>query len=150
MTPTWTYDDGGSSLERKDCAVRAIAIAREVPYGAVCDELAPYIARERPRTRKRSHVHRGVRRVTIRRYLAAVGWQWIPTMGIRTGCRVHLRGEELPPGRLIVAVSKHMTAVIDGVIHDRHDPSRNGTRCVYGYWEEGNTSAESGRMLRCP
>jgi hypothetical protein len=24
--------------------------------------------------------------------------------------------------------------VIDGVIHDTFDPSRGGTRCVYGYW----------------
>jgi hypothetical protein len=24
---------------------------------------------------------------------------------------------------------------IDGVIHDTHDPSRNGTRFVYGYWQ---------------
>jgi len=24
--------------------------------------------------------------------------------------------------------------VIDGVIFDTHDPSRRGTRCVYGIW----------------
>jgi len=24
--------------------------------------------------------------------------------------------------------------VLDGVIHDTHDPSRGGRRCVYGYW----------------
>jgi len=24
--------------------------------------------------------------------------------------------------------------VIDGVLHDTHDCSRDGTRCVYGYW----------------
>ena len=22
----------------------------------------------------------------------------------------------------------------DGVVHDTYDPSRDGTRCVYGYW----------------
>ena len=31
-------------------------------------------------------------------------------------------------------LSRHITAVVDGVIHDTHDPSRKGTRCVYGYW----------------
>ena len=31
-------------------------------------------------------------------------------------------------GRLIVAVSKHMVAVVDGVIHDTSDCSRNGSR----------------------
>src|ERR1700730_2873392 len=48
---------------------------------------------------------------------------------------VGLRAKELPPGRLVVSVSKHLTAVIDGVIHDTHDPSRHGKRCVYGYWQ---------------
>jgi len=27
-------------------------------------------------------------------------------------------------------------AVIDGVINDTYDCSREGTRCVYGYWEK--------------
>ena len=53
---------------------------------------------------------------------------------IGSGCRVHLRAEELPPGRLIVSVSRHLVAVIDGVIHDTLDCSRNGSRCVYGYY----------------
>ena len=39
-----------------------------------------------------------------------------------------------PPGRLIVSVSRHLCAVIDGVLYDTHDCSRSGTRCVYGYW----------------
>lgn len=47
---------------------------------------------------------------------------------------------ELPPGRLVVSVSKHLTAVVDGVIHDRYDPSRDGTRCVYGYWRSHGDS----------
>ncbi len=63
-----------------------------------------------------------------------LGWVFVPTMGIGTGCRVHLRADELPRGRLIVNFSRHMSAVIDGVVHDIHDPCRDGTRCVYGYW----------------
>jgi len=55
-------------------------------------------------------------------------------MFVGQGCKVHLRAGELPKGRLIVAVSKHLVAVVDGVVHDNHDPSRNGKRCVYGYW----------------
>ena len=55
-------------------------------------------------------------------------------MSIGSGCRVHLRADEPPPGRLIVKISRHYTAVIDGVIPDTHDASRGGTRCVYGYW----------------
>ena len=37
--------------------------------------------------------------------------------------------------QIVVSVSKHLTAVIDGVIHDTHDCSRSETRCVYGYWQ---------------
>jgi hypothetical protein len=58
-------------------------------------------------------------------------------MHIGSGCRVHLRADELPPGRLIVEVSRHVVAVIDGVIHDLADPSRGGRRCVYGYFTRG-------------
>jgi hypothetical protein len=39
-----------------------------------------------------------------------------------------------PPGRLVVRLSKHVAAVVDGVLHDTYDCSRGGTRCVYGYW----------------
>jgi hypothetical protein len=56
-------------------------------------------------------------------------------MSIGSGCQVHLRADELPSGRLIVSVSRHVVAVIDGIIHDNHDCSRGGTRCVYGYWK---------------
>jgi hypothetical protein len=55
-------------------------------------------------------------------------------MFIGQGCKVHLREGELPMGRLVVNLSKHFTAVIDGVVYDTHDPTRDGTRCVYGYW----------------
>ena len=67
--------------------------------------------------------------------------------------KTHLLKGELPAGRLVVAVSKHYTAVIDGVIHDTHDPTRAMIwyeagkpprmthRCVYGYWTlKGSTT----------
>ncbi len=57
-------------------------------------------------------------------------------MSIGSGCQVHLRAKGLPTGRLIVQLSKHVAAVIDGVIHDTHNPSRRGTRCVYGYYSK--------------
>jgi len=67
--------------------------------------------------------------------LAKLGWRWVPTMGIGTGCRVHLRQGEVPmSGTIICKVSRHLVTVIDGIMHDTHDPSRGGTRCVYGYW----------------
>lgn len=63
-----------------------------------------------------------------------IGWKWIPRMQIGQGCTTHLRVGELPRGRLVVTVSRHLAAVIDGIIRDTHNPSRGGTRCVYGYF----------------
>lgn len=86
------------------------------------------------RKRKRSNSRTGVFRRTYQRYLESLGWCWISTIEIGSGCQVHLRASELPQGPLLVRVSRHLTAVIDGLIYDTHDCSRGGTRCVYGYF----------------
>jgi hypothetical protein len=133
-------DDGGRAAagfrgQTGDCVCRAIAIATEQPYAEIYAALNGAAQRERPRVgRKRSSARTGVQIPTIRRYLASIGWRWVPTMQVGQGCKVHLRAEELPSGRLIVSVSRHLVAVIDGVVHDTHDPTRGGTRCVYGYY----------------
>jgi hypothetical protein len=82
------------------------------------------------------HSRVGVHRATIKRYLIAQGWTFTPTMAIGSGCKVHLRADELPMGRLILSVSKHYVAVVDHAIRDLSDCSRQGTRCVYGYWSK--------------
>lgn len=84
----------------------------------------------------KSSARTGMPRVQYEKYLASIGWEWIPTMTVGSGCQVHLKAAELPAGRIIVKVSKHLCAVIDGVIHDTSDPSRGGTRCVYGYYRK--------------
>jgi hypothetical protein len=138
----WVENDGGRAEagykgSTGDCICRAIAIAAELPYQEVYDLLNEAAKRERPRGKtKRSSARTGVHKPTIKRVLTALGWEWTATMGIGTGCKVHLCAEELPSGRLIVSVSRHMVAVIDGVIHDLYDPAREGTRCVYGYWRK--------------
>lgn len=131
----WVYDDGGRAAagfkgDASDCVARAVAIATERPYAEVYDALAQ-IAKDQGGARS---ARNGVQRSVYDLYLLGLGWHWTPTMGIGTGCTVHLRADELPAGRLICSVSKHMVAVIDGVAHDTHDPTRDGTRCVYGYW----------------
>lgn len=65
-----------------------------------------------------------------------LGWQWNPTMTIGSGCTIHLAEDELPKGRIVVSLSRHCAAVIDGVLHDTYDCSRDGNRCVYGYYSE--------------
>lgn len=148
----WIKNDGGREAagfkgDAGDCVTRAIAIVTSKPYQEVYDALwaglEHHAATHRDRVAKRiargggrrgTTPRNGVARAVYQRYLATLGWRFIPTMGIGTGCKVHLRAEELPSGRIIARVSKHLCAVVDGIIHDTHDPSRNGTRCVYGYW----------------
>jgi hypothetical protein len=142
-------DDGGRKKAgykgiTGDCVIRAIAIALEKPYKEVYKEL-------QNRTKLYGEIHNdkvarsiqrrgiamyhGINRNVYESYLAENGWQFKAQMGIGTGCRVHLKKEELPKGRIIARLSRHLVAVIDGVIHDTHDCSRGGTRCVYGYYQ---------------
>ena len=141
-------NDGGRAFagykgEAGDCVTRAIAIATESEYDEVYDALfarsVEYGETKYNQVAKRiqakgSSPRNGSFKEVYRPYLESLGWKWIPTMGIGTGCKVHLKSEELPTGRLIVRVSKHITTVIDGVLHDTYDCSREGTRCVYGYY----------------
>lgn len=112
---------------------------------------------------KKSSARTGVWRKVYEHYLLGYcGMKWIPLMEVGKGCQVHLVEDELPMGRLICRLSGHLTAVIDHVIHDTFDPSRevhctrpndgqplrrgewlhpNGDvicsiqrRCVYGYF----------------
>ena len=137
------YNDGGRRKagykgSSGDCAVRAIAIATEKPYQEVYNEINELAKIERTsRKRKsKSSARNGVYKRLFYKYMEKIGWTWIPTMFIGSGCKVHMKKKELPLGRLILNVSKHYVAVIDGVINDTHNPSRNGTRCVYGYWKK--------------
>jgi hypothetical protein len=134
------YSDGGRKQAgfkgaTGDCVTRAIAIAASRPYQEVYDGLNTYKASMRQTKRVRgSSARTGVNKRIYGAYLKTRGWQWVPTMGIGSGCKVHLREGELPMGRLIVRLSGHLAAVIDGVLFDTMDCSRNGTRCVYGYY----------------
>lgn len=133
------YDDGGRATagyrgHTGDCVTRAIAIATRLDYQHVYDLINTAAQRERPRHRRRSNARTGVQKPTIRRVMADLGWTWHPTMAIGTGTTTHLRADELPTGRLVVQCSRHVVAVIDHAIHDTHDPTREGTRAVYGYW----------------
>ena len=158
----YKYNDGGRAEagykgHARDCVVRAIAIATETPYQEVYDDLKKanqeYADSKRTKRAKRikskgATPRNGNYRDVYQPYLESKGWVWKSTMGIGTGCNVHLHKDELPSGRLVVRVSKHLTSMIDGVIHDTWNPQRgsemvvkNGerikkkeTRCVYGYF----------------
>ena len=138
------YNDGGREAagyrgKTRDCVVRAIAIATSSPYQEIYDLVAGKSTTERTvRGRSKSSARNGVHKKTFKTLLADLGWQWVPVMSIGSGCSMHMTDGELPSGRVIVSLSKHLAAVIDGVLHDTDDCSRGGTRCVYGYWTKGS------------
>jgi hypothetical protein len=148
----FVHNDGGRAAagykgSTGDCAVRAIAIATGTPYQVAYDRINELAKRERRGKRKRkvSNARTGVYRPLMKKYMAELGWRWVPTMSIGSGCTVHARAEELPSGRIIVSARKHYAAIIDGVLHDIHDwttPTRWNVDsierdvypAVYGYW----------------
>jgi len=172
----WVFNDGGRAAagyrgRAGDCVVRSIAIASGRPYKEVYDALSHGARTQRPTKYskvKPSSARDGVEtsRRWFKDYMASIGFCWVPTMKIGSGCRVHLDAAELPSGRLVVVVSNHYTAVIDGVIHDTFDPRREvyctepyrepmpagywtndhvtmdhiKRRCVYGIWTLEDTS----------
>ena len=185
MKDEFVIDDGGrwgagftNKATAGDCVARAVAIASGRPYREVYERLAQGHATQRVTAKqlrgRRNHAvgaltaSHGIwtKRKWFRDYMAELGFTWVPTMEVGQGCKVHLDARELPTGRLVIAVSRHYTAMIDGVIHDAYDPRRDesfsfepdwgqplkpnqgrnqngvwtriGGRCVYGYWQKGD------------
>lgn len=115
----WGVSDRQSSAER---AWRTVLVGRceSANEGALGRRL------------KWKYTHRD----TLHAVLAEQGFEWVNCMRIDSGCTTRLTSSDLPAGRLVVRLSRHYAAVIDGVIHDTHDCSRGGSRCVYGYWRQ--------------
>jgi len=142
MAIHWKHSDGGRAeagykSSSSDCGVRAIANATGIPYATTYALVAHFSKGERQGKRKRgiSHPSKGIYRQCMDKVMAFIGWEWHPTMFIGQGCKVHLAHNELPDNcAMVVSLSKHYTAVINRVVHDTYDPSRNGDRCVYGYY----------------
>lgn len=122
------YSDGGRSLYYKarnigDCVTRAICNATGLDYKVVYRDLCKLAG---------GTVRNGTPPKTYKKYLSNLGWRWVPCMSIGSGCQVHIA--DLPMGTYIVRLSKHLTCVQDGVVFDTYDCTREGNRCVYGYW----------------
>jgi hypothetical protein len=164
----WVKDDGGrskSGIARGnkrdgvgDCVARAIAIATQRLYREVHDTLTAatvrYVAAASDgwaRWAKRRggvrvfHADHGVVDEVYGPYLEDLGWRFTSTKGLPRGRGVHLRADELPRGRLIVRLPRHLTAVIDGVIHDTNDCSEEGRRRIRGYWSAPSSKEASQR-----
>jgi hypothetical protein len=150
----WVEDDGGRRAAgygkpESDCVARAITIATDKPYSEVFEALkagATDYVRRWPRSETAGFIKksrsggdpaRGCYDAISARYLRSIGWQYTRTKG-----RLFLRADQLPRGRLIVAVNRHYVAVIDGVIHDTFNSGGAGKRPVKGYWTKGAEKAE--------
>lgn len=123
--------DGGRQAagykgEAGDCFVRAVAIATGREYREVYDLVNTLGGNART----------GVMKQVANDVMDYLGWQWTATMQFGKGCTTHLRADELPKGKIVTRLSRHYAAVIDGVLFDTHDSSRDGNRCVYGYWKQ--------------
>lgn len=152
MKRTFQYDDGGRGAagfkgDTGDCVTRSIAIVTGKPYKEVYDDLNilsdnKKLGWKKVKTaygtlyKKISSSRTGVLRPVYDKYLKSLGYDWVATMLIGQGCKIHVRADELPTGRLILRCSKHLTAMVDGIVYDTDDPSRGGTRCVYGYYQK--------------
>ena len=145
---TFIFNDGGRAEagykgQTGDCVCRSICIVTGKPYNEVYQALAEGNFTQR----KSKHSKKGKRtaangintkRKWFNEYMVSLGFKWVPTMFVGVGCKMHLKKEELPTGKIICNVSKHFVAVVDGVINDIYDCSREGTRCVYGYYYQPN------------
>jgi len=143
----FVFNDGGRAEagfkgKAGDCVCRSIAIATGKPYQEIYDVLANMneSTRKTKRTKKtagKKTADEGIytTRKAFKDYMVSLGFSWVSTMGIGTGCKVHLKAAELPMGVIIARVTRHYCCIIDGVINDTHDPSRGENRCVYGYWK---------------
>jgi hypothetical protein len=138
----WIRDDGGQPAGvRGGCVVRAIAIATGKPHREVHQELIEatrrYVSTHRNRVVewiKRSRGARGYDPLhgsyaeIYGPYLEKhLGWQ-------RVSYNARLRADELPPGRLIVEVHRHLVAVIDGLVHDTYNSGGAGRRPVKAFY----------------
>jgi hypothetical protein len=147
QVPRWVRTDGGRRAAGVgalgDCSVRAVAVATGKPYcevhAALVKAILRYVKTRRTRVAKWIKQSRGGRGFNpsygcyndvVETYLKSIGWEFTPTKGRK----IRLRADELPSGRLIVWVSGHFTAVVDGVIHDTFNSAGAGQRPVKGYY----------------
>ena len=126
------YDDGGRQdagyrgPSRGDCVIRAIAIATGKPYKKVLAELYD----RHKRHGIPFHPSQGTYPLAYGPYLKSLGFEFVKIEG-----KARFRRDNLPKRKiLIVSISRHLAAVMDGVLRDTWDSSKNGDALLIGYW----------------
>src|SRR5262252_3337517 len=116
---SWKYYDGGRAAaglpnsKRGDCVCRAIAIVTGYDYLKIAAFIDQEAQQERNRRNSprytRSSAEKGVKTHTLHRVMKKLGFRFIPTIAVGTGCQVHLHPSELPPyGRYVLRVTHHV------------------------------------------
>ena len=126
-------DDGGRAKagfkgDAGDCVTRAIAIAEGRDYAEVRADLMEATKEWRTTSRSRAakrcksnSVRNGTRAVVYRPYLESRGWTRKSL--VKFGCpeRKYMTPEDVPSGRVMVEMPKHIAAIIDHKLHDNWD-----------------------------
>lgn len=148
----WVYDNAGSQVEYRgslvaNSEVRAIALARAVPYAAVYADLYRrrkewIVGKEREKAgnrrvyaRSNRALREAIPRPVYEPYLIEHGFIWHPP----ENGSAPMDAVELPRGRLVVVLRFGLTAVIDHIIYDVYDTSGHKAR-QYGYYRAGAQS----------
>lgn len=125
----FTYNDGGRDAAgfkgKKDCGIRAVAIACEMSYQDARKLLKEYAKRGKQGS---AAIARGIYKEDMDAALRSIGWHWkaAPKFEGRKA-----RYSDLPNGKVIARMAKHYAAVIEGELNDTWDSTN---KMVYGYW----------------
>lgn len=127
---TWVYNDGGRSeagykSTAADCVVRAVAIVMEIPYKVIYEDLRHFLS-----SRGADSPRNGVSYEHLQRYLGQLGFRYKAI----EGKHITLHRDELPKGKVIADLPRHVTAVLDGIINDAYNPNEKKNQQLLGYW----------------
>lgn len=156
----YTFNDGGRAEagyvgDTGDCVVRAIAIAEQRDYEQVRRELMEYNRKYASTSRSRiakkiqkrgATTRRGNWDVVYRKMLADHGWVRHSKIRVGDPARCYMVKSDIPPGRVILKVRKHVVACVDHVINDTFDCRESNVwvdgvptddkkpKCVTSFW----------------
>jgi hypothetical protein len=123
----------GFDGKARDCVCRAIAIASGRDYRTIWNDLATATAKQSGGIKRKASADHGIntQRKWFKDYMKRLGFRWLPTRK----SKIKFCVADIPAhGRLVVMLSRHSAAVLDGSYHDADDYSGKGRRWVAGYY----------------
>ena len=127
----FTYTDGGRAEAgykgtANDCATRALSIAEDIHYQVIYQDVNRFL---KTTFFENLTARQGLPEEIVKRYYGKMGWRYIQ---VSEGYVTH---DKLPGGKVILNLEDHVSTVIDGVIHDDHDWTKENYK-VLGYWRK--------------